>query len=111
MSEASKKKASKRFYIPDVSLFTEGNIYTGSENTFNFRIGKEDDRLKTRVWYGMKCFELSESSEVCDTEVTAEGIMQTGAALDAEYAKYLKKLESGETEGRRTYIARNSESE
>ena len=96
MPEEHSKKASKHFDIPYISLFTEGNTFTGSENTFNFRIFKDGDRLKARIWYGMKCFELSETEEVCDTEPTQEGITRICGVLDAEYDKYLKKLAAGE---------------
>ena len=109
MPQERRKKVSKHFDIPDVSLFTEGNTFTGSENTFNFRISPDGDRIRAQVWYGMKCYDLSEAAEVCDAEPTYEGMTHIGETLDAEYEKYKEKLGTGEVEGRRTYIERKQE--
>lgn len=109
MAEEHKKSISRYFDIPDVSLFTEGNTFTGSENTFNFRIKPEDGSLKARIWYGMKCFELSETEEVCSVPADAGGLTELGETLDAQYEKYLKLLAEGQVEGRRTYTAKKKE--
>ena len=95
------------FDIPDVSMFLEGNTFIGSENTFNFRIKPEDDKLLSFVWYGMNCFELSETVDEHDEEKSEEGLKALVSHIDTEYEKYRGLLESGEVEGRRTYKPHN----
>ncbi|MBO6229676.1 MAG: hypothetical protein J6O50_03840 [Ruminiclostridium sp.] len=97
------KNISAYFDIPDVSLFLEGNTFIGSENTFNFRIKPDGDKLMSSVWYGMKCFELSEMSDEHEEEKSAEGLAALIHHIDGEYGKYMKLVESGEVKGRRTY--------
>ncbi|HBI53062.1 MAG TPA: hypothetical protein DDX72_09835 [Ruminococcaceae bacterium] len=109
MAAGHKKSISRYFDIPDVSLFTEGNTFTGSENTFNFRIKPDEGSLRARVWYGMKCFELSESEEVCTSPADAEGLASLGEELDAQYEKYLSLVAEGKVAGRRTYTAKKTE--
>ncbi len=101
---ADKKKISLYFDIPEISMFTEGNTFTGSENTFNFRIKPSDEKLTASVWYGLKCADLSEMCAEYEDEKTAEGHEALIHKIDEEYDKYLKKLESGEVEGRKTYL-------
>ena len=100
---ADKKKISMYFDIPEVSWFTEGNPFIGSENTFNFRIKPDDDKLRASIWYGMKCSELSEMCADYEEDKSAEGHEALIRRIDEEYDKYLGKLESGEVTGRRTY--------
>ncbi len=103
-SELFKRKSfSNFFYIPHISLFTEGNTYTGSENTFNYRIKPSDDKLKLTVWYGMKCFELSESTAEYEEEMNEKGLSSIAAHIDSEFTEYRNKVDSGEIKGRRTY--------
>ena len=91
------------FHVPDVSLFLQGNTYTCSENTFNFRIEPKADTLSSSVWYGMKCYELSDITDTFDAEQSAEGLAVLLEHIDVEYEKYLEALSSGEIRGRRTY--------
>ena len=103
MSKTGKKHISAYFDIPDVSLFLEGNTFTGSENTFNFRISPDGDKLTSNVWYGMKCFELSEMTDTHEEEKSGDGLTALIHHIDGEYEKYLKLIENGEIQGRRTY--------
>ena len=68
-----------------------------------------DGSIKARVWYGMKCFELSESEEVCTSPADAEGLASLGEGLDAQYEKYLSLVAEGKVAGRRTYTAKKTE--
>lgn len=104
-SEAKKEKIhSSYFYIPDVSLFLEGNPYILSENTFNCKIEPCDEGLKATVWYGMKCFELSEpASEHTAPEKSEAGLGEIIGFIDSEYEKYKNGVADGSIEGRRTY--------
>lgn len=97
------------FDIPDISLFLEGNTFTGSENTFNYRIKPTDDKLTSFVWYGMKCFELSEPSDVHEEEKSEEGLHALVHHIDTEYEKYRVLVSSGEVKGRRTYALGSSD--
>ena len=99
----TKKHISSYFDIPDVSLFLEGNTFIGSENTFNFRICPDGDKLTSSVWYGLKCYELSEMTDLHEEEKSEEGLEALIHHIDGEYAKYMKLVESGEVAGRRTY--------
>ena len=103
MSDNAKKHLSAYFDIPDVSLFLEGNTFTGSENTFNFRISPDGDRLTSNVWYGMKCYELSEMADTHDEEKSADGLAALIHHIDGEYEKYQNLIANGEIAGRRTY--------
>ncbi len=103
MSDNAKKHLSAYFDIPDVSLFLEGNTFTGSENTFNFRINPDGGNLISNVWYGMKCFELSEMTDTHEEEKSADGLAALIHHIDGEYEKYLKLIANGEVQGRRTY--------
>ena len=103
MSDTANKRRSGYFYIPDLSWFTEGNPYIVSENTYNFILRPGDDGITATVWYGMKCFELSEP--VCDKTATKDddGLTALAEFVDHEYDVYCEKLRSGEVAGRRTY--------
>lgn len=94
---------SNYFRIPDVSYFEEKNPYIGSENTFNYRIKPADDKLELSVWYGMKCFELSEICAEYEEELSAYGSSLIQIHLDDEYIIYKEKVENGEVAGRKTY--------
>lgn len=103
MSANTDKRRSGYFYIPDLSWFTEGNPYIVSENTFNFILKPSDEGLTATVWYGMKCFELSEP--VCDKTAGKDddGLTELAEFVDREFEAYRGKVESGEVQGRRTY--------
>ena len=105
MSGNTQKRRSGYFYIPDLSWFTEGNPYIVSENTFNFILKPSDEGLTAIVWYGMKCFELSEP--VCDKTAGKDddGLTELAEFVDREFETYKGKIESGEVQGRRTYKA------
>ena len=103
MAEKKTGSLSGYFDIPDVSLFLEGNTFTGSENTFNFRIEPSGDNIKVFVWYGMKCFELSEPVTTHESGKSAEGLAELIKCIDDDYVKYLALVESGEVQSRRTY--------
>lgn len=94
---------SSYFYIPDVSLFLEGNPYILSENTFNCKIEPCDEGLKAIVWYGMKCFELSDHESEHTSEKSEAGLGELIGFIDGEYEKYKRKVDDGEVSGRRTY--------
>ena len=99
----SELKRSGYFDIPVLSWFSQGNQFTGSENTFNFRIKPNKEKLNTYVWYGMSCFELAEPVGEKDGENTEDGLAAAVSFIDDEYEKYKEKLASGEVSGRRTY--------
>ncbi len=101
----TKLRLSAYFDIPDVSMFLEGNTYTGSENTFNYRISPADDKLTSAVWYGLKCFELSEPVDTHEEDKTEEGLAALVRHIDNEYEKYTGLVASGEVAPRRTYRA------
>lgn len=103
MADAEKKQLSMFFDIPHISMFLEGNTFIGSENTFNFRIKPDGDKLMSSVWYGLNCFELSEMADEHEEEKSDDGFKALIAHIDSEYEKYLKLVESGEVAGRRTY--------
>ncbi len=103
-SDIHKKKSfSNFFYIPHISLFLEGNPYISSENTFNYRIKPEDDKLTLTVWYGMKCLELSEPVSRFEDEKSEKGLAALASHIDNEFIEYRNKVDSGEVKGRRTY--------
>ncbi len=85
-------------------MFTEGNTFTGSENTFNFRIKPEEENLRSYIWYGMKCFESSEILDEYDAEKNADGLHALAEHIDSKYEEYRRKIASGEVTGRRTYM-------
>ena len=99
----TEKVHSSFFYIPDVSLFTEGNPYILSENSFNCRIAPCDEGLRATVWYGMKCFELSEHESEQTEEKTEAGLGRLTGFIDSEYEKYKRGIADGTIQGRRTY--------
>lgn len=103
MSDNANKRRSGYFYIPDLSWFTEGNPYIVSENTYNFILKPGDEDITATVWYGMKCFALSEP--VCDRSAPKNdaGLTELAEFVDHEYEMYNEKLKSGEVKGRRTY--------
>ncbi len=107
MAEHTGSAGSAYFDIPHVSLFLEGNSFIGSENTFNFRISPQDDKLKAYVWYGLNCFELSEPVSEHEEEKSGEGLASLVSFLDGEYEKYNAKVASGEVQPRRTYRSGN----
>ena len=93
------------FKLPRRAIVSNGNIYTGSENTFNYRYkaDKETHRIHLWVWYGMKCFELSEPVTEHEEDDTDDGWAKLTCALDYDYDDYKEKLASGEVKGRPTY--------
>ena len=105
----SELKRSGYFDIPVLSWFGQGNRFTGSENTFNFRLEPAKEKLTAYVWYGLSCFELADKEAQLDGENTEEGLAAAITFIDDEYEKYKQKLASGEVEGRRTYKPAHSE--
>ena len=104
MSGTIRRSPSHFFEIPDITMFTEGNTFTGSENTFNFRIKPEEEALRSYLWYGMKCFESSEILDEYDAEKNADGLHALAEHIDLMYEEYREKVASGEVKGRRTYM-------
>ena len=96
------------FDIPRRKIISYGNIYTGSENTFNYRFksDKETKRIHLWVWYGLKCFELSEPVSEHEEDDSDEGYAALVTALDYDYDTYRTALGKGEVQGRPTYIDR-----
>ena len=94
---------SRYFEIPRKFYFEAGNPSIGSSNTFNYRIAPEEDKLKACVWYGMLCFELCEIAAEKEFPGDTDGYKELIYWLDEQYEEYLKKLESGEVKGRRTF--------
>ena len=45
------------FDIAKFNYFKSGNVFTGSKETFNFRIAGEEEKLAVAVWYGMFCYQ------------------------------------------------------
>ena len=101
--QEAKKGRSAHFYIPHISYFTEGNPYIGSNNTFNFRLAPKDDEIKSFVWYGMKCFELSECVNESSAPKDDDGLTVLAQFVDKEYEAYLMKTADGTVKSRRTY--------
>ena len=93
------------FKLPNYRIIGVGNTYTGSETTFHYRLklDKEADRIHLWVWYGMKCFGLSEIVNEHDAENSEKGMSDLAAAVDTEYDIYKEKLRSGEVKRRPTY--------
>ena len=93
------------FDLPRRKIISYGNIYTGSENTFNYRFKADKDtkRIHLWVWYGVKCFELSEPVTEHEEDDSDEGYAALANALDYDYDAYKEKLKSGEVTGRHTY--------
>ena len=93
------------FNLPRRQVISVGNIYTGSENTFNYRFKSDKDtgRIHLWVWYGMKCFELSELVAEHEDDDSNEGWAKLIEALDYDYDDYKARIESGEVIGRPTY--------
>ena len=82
--------------LPTFAFWDFGNIWTGSLFTeFNYRIVKRktDDKteLYTVIWYGMKCFDLTDPSEyvseLCE-EFSPEGLERTVAYLNEKAAEF-----------------------
>jgi len=94
------------FKLPNYRILMNGNTYTGSENTFNYRLklDKDADRLRLWVWYGMTCFEKSDIAGERDAENSETGLSGLAAAVDEEYDIYKEKLKKGEIKSRPTYI-------
>lgn len=97
------------FNLPNYRIIGVGNIYTGSENTFNYRfkLDKDADKIHLWVWYGMKCFELAEIAAEHEAENSEKGMSDLASVLDEEYDKYKAKLSAGEVKGRPTYEDRS----
>ena len=100
------------FELPNRRIITRGNIYTGSENTFNYRLKSDKDagRIHLWVWYGMKCFELSEPVSEHEEDDSEEGYTALVAELDSDYDIYRAALEKGEVQGRPTYLDHGKDS-
>lgn len=98
------------FKLPNYRIIMVGNTYTGSENTFNYRLklDKDADRIHLWVWYGMTCFEKSDIVSEHDAENSEKGMSVLAAAVDEAYDIYKEKIKSGEIKGRPTYDSGDS---
>ncbi len=76
------------FDIARFNYFSSGNVFTGSKETFNFRLAGEDDRLVAAVWYGMLCYAKSEIKSQNSFDFTAEGLEEAIRWLETEYGVY-----------------------
>lgn len=104
---------SRHFNIPKYFYFQAMNSTVGGRNTFNYRIdpfekenddGTKEQRLRIRTWFGMLCSDLAEFNAENEFEHTFDGYKEMIYWLDEEYDVYISKIESGELEGRRTFI-------
>ena len=94
---------SRYFDIPRKFYFEVGNTSIGSSNTFNYRISTKDDKFCADIWYGMLCFELCEVVSEKEFDGGDDGYKELIYWIDEQYEEYLKKLEAGEVQGRRTF--------
>lgn len=82
------------FDLPTFYFFEEKNIWTGSLYTnFNYRITpiKSDEKkeLKVDVWYGTKCFDITEKLVAqYSEEYSAEGLEACIADLTKEFEHF-----------------------
>ena len=82
------------FDLPTLYFFEEKNIWTGSLYTnFNYRITpiKSDEKkeLKVDVWYGTKCFDITEELVAqYSEEYSAEGLEACIADLTKEFEHF-----------------------
>lgn len=80
--------------IPTLYYFQEKNIWTGSLfKTFNYRISPvftdEKKEIACKIWYGMLCYDLTESfvSE-CHEPMTEEGLKNIIDFINTSALKY-----------------------
>lgn len=79
--------ASKIFDIPEYYYFKAGNDYIGSLNGLNFKI-TSGENLVVYVYYGVKCFELSEISQQQSFSQTKDGYKDLISWLEDVYLKH-----------------------
>ncbi len=111
--EIMKFDRSRHFEIPKYFYFQAKNSTVGGKNTFNYRIDpiekqvaedKTESRLRVRTWYGMLASDLAEIVSENDFIHTFDGYKDMIYWLDEEFDLYIEKVESGEIEGRRTFM-------
>lgn len=78
--------ASEIFDIPQYYYFEAGNEYLGSLKGLNFKIGNGED-LVCYVYYGMKCFQLSEPVQEKKFPKTEQGYKDLISWLEDVYLK------------------------
>lgn len=71
--------------FPEISYFTQGNTFTGSEgNNFRYRLTLEEDKIKASVWFVDLCYELAEDIQDSFFDSTNEGLIK---AIEWIYSK------------------------
>lgn len=74
--------------IPPLSYFESGNPFTGSKNqSFRFRVAKQEDELQAFIWRQDICFELAENKEENHFPLTADGLSSCRAWLNEQAEK------------------------
>lgn len=79
------------FDIAKFNYFKSGNVFTGSKETFNFRIAGEEEKLAVAVWYGMFCYQKSKIVSRNEFEFSADGLNAAIEWLEKEYDLYKEK--------------------
>ena len=80
--------------IPEYEYFQMGGHYSGSKrgmnfDDFNFHIVPKDE-IKVDVWYGVKCYDLSEMVDGKIFEQSNDGYHQMLDWIEEQYQIWLK---------------------
>lgn len=78
---------SKIFDLPQYYYFEAGNNYLGSLNGLNFKIDSNEN-LEIYLYYGIKCFELSETFKHKTFPNDKDGYADLISWLENEYLQH-----------------------
>ncbi|MCM1335704.1 MAG: hypothetical protein NC084_11490 [Bacteroides sp.] len=82
------RERSRYFEIPPYSYFEAGNFTTGSAGGFNFRIDLVDGHFTVKLWDGILCSELSETTVAADFATDEAGYREMVLWLDERYETF-----------------------
>lgn len=64
----------EELYLPVLSHFRNGNVWTSSVGNLRYRVVPGGEELAVEVWPGPFCYELSRVEETVTFPLTGEGI-------------------------------------
>lgn len=71
------------FYIPSVSYFEAGNVFTGSYQALNYRISLTEDLL-VQIWHTPLCYEKATIEAEFHYPVEKESIQKISQFLQSQ---------------------------
>ena len=81
------------FDISKFDYFRFGNIYTGSNGLFNFRIVPDKETMSVQIWIGQLCFQKSEALLTSEFPLSPDGYQSMCDWIESQSLQYSEDSE------------------